>query len=161
MPMQPTRYEHELEELREELEDAKQQLVVLRPGGLYAWKSKHDELQAEIAAAREACPAVRMQRFFDASLLTLVEEEVSQLFRMQSRAEHAEAQCDVLRAALVCLVGVDGRGELEQLEAVMRLMPAPAEDKAATIDAIRVLIATVKSATSVAAVDPAGERVTG
>lgn len=52
-------------------------------------------------------------------------------------------QRDQLRAALVGLVGVDGRAELEQLEAVMRLMPAPAADKAATIDAIHALIATL------------------
>jgi hypothetical protein len=48
-----------------------------------------------------------------------------------------------LRAALVGLVGVDGKDELEQLEAAMRLMPAPAQDKAATIDAIHALIATL------------------
>jgi len=48
-----------------------------------------------------------------------------------------------LRAALAALVGVDGREDLEQLEAVMRLTPAPAEDKAVTIDAIHALIATL------------------
>lgn len=50
--------------------------------------------------------------------------------------------CALLRSALVKLVGVDGRVELEQLEGVMRLMPAPLEDKAAMIDAIHALIAT-------------------
>ncbi len=55
------------------------------------------------------------------------------------------AQLDTLRSALVGLVGADSREELEQMEAVMRLMPAPAADKAATIDAIHALIATVKS----------------
>jgi len=54
-------------------------------------------------------------------------------------------QRDMLRAALVGLVGVDTRAELEQLEAVMRLTRAPAEDKAATIDAIHALIATLKA----------------
>ena len=52
------------------------------------------------------------------------------------------AQRDQLRAALVGLVGVAGLAELEQMEVVMRLMPAPAADKAATIDAIHALIAT-------------------
>jgi len=52
-------------------------------------------------------------------------------------------QRDMLRAALVKLVGVDGREELEAMEAMMRLMHAPAEDKAATIDAIHALIATL------------------
>lgn len=49
----------------------------------------------------------------------------------------------MLRSALVGLVGVDTRAELEELEAVMRLMPAPAQDKAATIDAIHALLATL------------------
>jgi hypothetical protein len=53
------------------------------------------------------------------------------------------AQRDRLRAALVALIGVDGKAELEQMEAVMRLMPAPAEDKAASVDAIHALIATL------------------
>lgn len=52
-------------------------------------------------------------------------------------------QRDALRAALVQLVGVDGRSDLEQLECVMRLMSAPAADKAATIDAIHALIETL------------------
>ena len=52
------------------------------------------------------------------------------------------AERDRLRAALVGLVGVDGRAELEQMEVMMRLMPAPAQDKAATIDAIHALLAT-------------------
>lgn len=56
----------------------------------------------------------------------------------------AQAQRDLLRAALVKLVGANSREELEQLEAMMRLMPAPAEDKAASIDAIHALIATVE-----------------
>lgn len=65
-----------------------------------------------------------------------------------------------LRAALVGLVGVDGRADLEQMEGVMRLMLAPAADKAVTIDAIHALLATVEPA-SVVAVDPVGEKVTG
>lgn len=52
---------------------------------------------------------------------------------------------DNLRAALVGIVGVDGRADLEQMEGVMRLMPAPAADKAATIDAITRLIGDGRS----------------
>lgn len=52
----------------------------------------------------------------------------------------AAARLLQLRAALAALVGVDGRADLEQLEGVMRLMPAPAKDKAAMIDAIHALI---------------------
>lgn len=58
----------------------------------------------------------------------------------------ATAQRDLLRAALVRLVGVDTREELEQMEVVMRLMPGPSEDKAATIDAIHALMATLPPA---------------
>lgn len=50
-----------------------------------------------------------------------------------------------LRAALVGLVGVDNRSELEAMEAFTRSMPAPNEDKAAMINAIHVLIATLPS----------------
>jgi len=48
-----------------------------------------------------------------------------------------------LRAALVGLVGVDGRADLEALDAQMRLWPMPAEDRATTIDAIHALLATL------------------
>lgn len=59
-------------------------------------------------------------------------------------AKKLRAQRDQLRAAMVKLVGVDGRVELEQMEVAMRLMPAPAEDKAATVDAIHALLATLE-----------------
>ncbi len=63
-----------------------------------------------------------------------------------------QEQSDRLRAALVGIVGVDGRAELEQMEAVMRLMPVPAEDKARTIDAIHALLATLPASESADAV---------
>lgn len=66
------------------------------------WLEKLAEARREIAAAREACPAARMQRFFDASLLTLVNEEVGQLFKMQSRAESAEREVAALKAQGAC-----------------------------------------------------------
>lgn len=49
---------------------------------------------------------------------------------------------DRFRAALVQMVGVDTKEELEQMEAVIRLTVAPAADKAGIIDAIHALIAT-------------------
>lgn len=61
----------------------------------------------------------------------------------RSDVERLTAQRDQLRAALAALVGVDGRTELEQLEATMRLLPMPAQDRAQTIDAIHALIATL------------------
>lgn len=62
-----------------------------------------------------------------------------------------------LRSALVSLVGVDGREDLEAMEGVMRLMAAPAQDKAATIDAIHALISTLPNGTPAA--DAVGEAV--
>jgi hypothetical protein len=49
-------------------------------------------LTDEIAEAREACPCVRMQDFFDAPLLKCVEKTVSFGFFWQSQAEQAEAR---------------------------------------------------------------------
>ena len=69
-------------------------------------------------------------------------EAVQDAARWQSRYQVVAQQRDRLRTALVALVGVDGRAELEQLEITMRLMAAPAEDKAASVDAIHALIAT-------------------
>ena len=54
-----------------------------------------------------------------------------------------EADKAKLRAALATLVGVDTKEELEQMEAVIRLSPAPAADKAGIIDAIHALLATL------------------
>lgn len=48
-----------------------------------------------------------------------------------------------LRAALVGLIGADGEQDLRQMEATMRLLPAPAEDKAVSINAIHALLATM------------------
>jgi hypothetical protein len=53
-----------------------------------------------------------------------------------ARLATVKAERDRLRAAL----------DLGQMEAVMRLMVVPAEDKAATIDAIHALIATCDEA---------------
>jgi hypothetical protein len=43
----------ENERLRAERDDAQQQLEVLRPGGLYAWKSKYEALRLALAGIRE------------------------------------------------------------------------------------------------------------
>jgi hypothetical protein len=49
----------------------------------------------------------------------------------------------MLRSALVGLVGADNKTELQAMEAAMRLLPAPEEDKAVTINAIHALLATL------------------
>lgn len=46
----------------------------------------------------------------------------------------------MLRRALARLVGVDTVEELRNMETIMRAAPAPAQDKAAAIDAIHALI---------------------
>lgn len=49
-------------------------------------------------------------------------------------------QRDILRAALIGLVGADDPAELRSMELVMRGLPAPEADKAATINAIHALL---------------------
>ncbi len=51
-------------------------------------------------------------------------------------------QRDMLRKALVALVGADDPDELRSMELVMRGLPAPEADKAATINAIHALLHT-------------------
>ncbi len=55
----------------------------------------------------------------------------------------AEADVALLRAALVGLIGSDSKDELLSMEAMMRLLPAPEEDKAVTINGIHALLATL------------------
>ena len=63
--------------------------------------------------------------------------------------EHAistASQADRLRSALAALVGVDGKAELEQMDFFLRSTPGPAEDRAAAIDAVHALLATLPKA---------------
>lgn len=58
--------------------------------------------------------------------------------------ENAIAQRNRLRAALVGLVGADGKAELEAMEVFLRNLPATlAADKAVSIDAIHALLETL------------------
>lgn len=54
----------------------------------------------------------------------------------------AESVIADLRKALAGLVGLSKKEELEAMEVMVRSLPVPMLDKAAMIDAIRVLIAT-------------------
>jgi hypothetical protein len=83
--------------------------------------------QQEIAEAREACPIVRRQDYFDAPLLTLIEQEVSQLFQMQSRAEQLEADLTAMRAEHDALQQVlaDEKDANRNLQASLALHEAP------------------------------------
>ena len=55
----------------------------------------------------------------------------------------AEADISLLRSALAGLIGADTEGELRQMEATMRVLPAPEADKAVSINAIHALLATM------------------
>lgn len=55
----------------------------------------------------------------------------------------AESHVSMLRAALVGLVGSDSEQELRQMEATVRILPAPDADKAVSINAIHALLATM------------------
>lgn len=55
----------------------------------------------------------------------------------------AEANITLLRSALAGLIGADTEDELRQMEATMRLLPAPEADKAVSINAIHALLATM------------------
>lgn len=57
----------------------------------------------------------------------------------------AEADIALLRSALVGLIGADTEQELREMEAMMRLLPAPEADKVASINGIRALLATLPS----------------
>jgi len=54
-----------------------------------------------------------------------------------------ESKLAQLRRALVGLVGLDTREELEAMEAVVRLSTIPEKDRASTIDAIHALMDTL------------------
>ena len=55
----------------------------------------------------------------------------------------AEADIALLRSALAGLIGADSEDELRQMEVAMRLLPAPEEDKAVSINAIHALLTTM------------------
>ena len=57
----------------------------------------------------------------------------------------AEADIALLRSALAGLIGADTEQELREMEAMMRLLPAPEADKVVSINGIRALLATLPS----------------
>lgn len=64
--------------------------------------------------------------------------------RYEHELDAVREQRDRFRKVLEQLVGVGNREELEAMEFVMRSLPAPAADKAATIDAIHALLETLE-----------------
>ncbi|WP_421179296.1 hypothetical protein [Aeromonas enteropelogenes] len=49
----------------------------------------------------------------------------------------------LLRAALIGLIGAETEAELRQMEVIMRTLPVPDADRAASINAIHALLATM------------------
>lgn len=68
---------------------------------------------------------------------------IAQLFADSHPMRKAEADIALLRSALVGLIGFDTEAELGQMEATIRLLPAPEADKAISINAIHALLATM------------------
>lgn len=71
-----------------------------------------------------------------------VETRAANHWFTEANMEHNRAV--ILRTALVGLVCVDGRVELEHMEATIRASSAAAEDKAAAINAIHALLSTLE-----------------
>lgn len=115
-------------------------------GALVKWddyatlEAEKQQIEAENRKAREACPVARMQDYHDAPLLTVVREQVSQLFRMQSRAEAAESQLHTLREAV--------REKVDKLEGYGFECIAGPLEKATDWQALRALVLTPQGETS-------------
>lgn len=78
-----------------------------------AAEARAEALQREIADAREMCPSIRMQDYFDASLLVLINNEVTRGIQWnvwakqaQERAEEWKQRADALAAELAALRAV-------------------------------------------------------
>lgn len=57
----------------------------------------------------------------------------------------AEKDISLLRSALTGLIGAETKEGLEMLKATMRLLPAPEDTKAVSINAINALLSTMPS----------------
>jgi hypothetical protein len=83
------------------------------------------ERDAEIAEAREACPAVRMQDHADAPLLALVNLEVSRGFNRDAEVHRLAAEASKLRdwrATVTAALGREGGAHYEDVPKHIREM---------------------------------------
>lgn len=96
-----------------------------------------DDLQAEIdqltVMGYESAEKLKLTR---ADLASSLARETVWQKDLAAERRYSKA----LRKALVGLVGVDDRKELEKMETIMRALPAPEADEIATINAIHALI---------------------
>lgn len=127
-------YLETVDAILEERSDVVEENIALRDNNR-AVKALFDERAAAIAARTSERDQAR-------------EATQTQAAFYERRLQAAEATVASLRSALEKLVGASTRDELQQMEAVMRLMPGPAEDKAAAIDAIHALLALSASSTT-------------
>lgn len=76
----------------------------------------------------------------------------------KERTQAAERKADVLRKALIALVGADTPEDLKQLDATIRMLPLPESDRAITINAIQALLQTADEPSHVVASSWDGDR---
>lgn len=74
------------------------------------------------------------------------------------RTSAAKRKVQVLRKALIALVGADTPEDLKQLEATIRMLPVPDSDRAITINAIQALLQTADEPSHVVASSWDGDR---
>jgi len=60
--------------------------------------------------------------------------------------ERLQKDAALLRAALIGLIGVESKQELQGMELAIRALPVPEADKAISINAIHALLATMPNA---------------
>jgi vacuolar-type H+-ATPase subunit I/STV1 len=82
----------------EERHQAATARIVALVTALAACEAREQALKDEIATAREACPSIRRQDYFDAPLLTLINKEVSRGFTLTSQVERLAEKLDAMRS---------------------------------------------------------------
>lgn len=111
-----------------------------------------ERLPSRLPLTQQACTLVQtscMQAEIDelrqenAAVMRNNNELLDQRFGLMEQVGTLNAENARLRSALVGLIGADSEQELRQMEATMRLLPAPEEDKAVSINAIHALLATL------------------
>ena len=105
----------------------------------------------EKAAMVEELDELRQE---NAAVMRNNNELLDQRFGLMEQVGTLNAENARLRSALVGLIGADSEQELRQMEATMRLLPAPEEDKAVSINAIHALLATLPVNAKVSGVPP-------
>lgn len=86
------------------------------------------------------------------------QERANAAYAANERTLAAERKVQVLRKALIALVGADTPEDLKQMEATIRMLPVPDSDRAITINAIQALLQTADEPSHVVASSWDGDR---